>query len=200
MTNEELALLIQAGHTEHYGELWERCRKLLFVILARYQKRVVLPNYISGEDLEQCLFAALQAAVRSYDSGKGFLFSSYLRYHVMNAVQAQLPDQRIAEISANQPAEDDEGDSAELQDFIADESAASAFDHLELSQLRATVRQAVAALPEKPRVCITLSFFEGLTYRRISERTGYSIGTVTAAVHKGLCLLRKDKTLCALYD
>ena len=33
MGNEELALMIQAGHTEHYGELWERCRKLLFAIL-----------------------------------------------------------------------------------------------------------------------------------------------------------------------
>ena len=66
MTNDELALMIQAGHTEHYVELWERCRKLLFYILARYQKRLELPNYISGEDLEQCMYAALREAVKAY--------------------------------------------------------------------------------------------------------------------------------------
>lgn len=200
MENEELALKIQAGQTELYGELWERCRKLLYYILARYQNGITLPNYISGEDLEQCMYAALRAAVKSYDSGKGYKFTSYLHFHVMNTVQAQLPDKHITEISANQPVEDDEGKSGELQDFIEDDTAALQFNNIELSELRATVRKAVAALPERQRICITLYFFEGLTYRQISERTGYTIYIVTTAIHKGLYMLRKDKTLFALYN
>ena len=200
MENEELALKIQAGQTELYGELWERCRKLLYYILARYQNGITLPNYINGEDLEQCMYGALRAAVKSYDSGKGYKFTSYLHFHVMNTVQAQLPDKHITEISANQPVEDDEGKSGELQDFIEDDTAALQFNNIELSELRATVRKAVAALPERQRICITLYFFEGLTYRQISERTGYTIYIVTTAIHKGLYMLRKDKTLFALYN
>lgn len=200
MTNEDLALMIQAGHTEHYAELWANCRKLLFYILKRQQNHITLPNYISWEDLEQCMYTALRAAVKSYDSGKGYKFTSYLHFHVMNTVQAQLPDKHITEISANQPVEDDEGKSGELQDFIEDDTDALQFNSIELSELRATVRKAVAALPERQRICITLYFFEGLTYRQISERTGYTIYIVTTAIHKGLYMLRKDKTLFALYN
>lgn len=200
MTNEEIAVQIQHGNTELYNDLWVQCRKLLYYILARYQKRLELPNYINGEDLEQCMYGALRAAVKSYDSGKGYKFTSYLHFHVMNTVQAQLPDKHITEISANQPVEDDEGKSGELQDFIEDDTAALQFNNIELSELRATVRKAVAALPERQRICITLYFFEGLTYRQISERTGYTIYIVTTAIHKGLYMLRKDKTLFALYN
>lgn len=200
MSNEEIVLQIQSGKTALYNELWEKCRKLLYYILARYQRRLELPNYIDSDDLEQCMYAALRAAVKDYDSGKPYKFTSYLHFHVMNAVQAQLPDKHITEISANQPVEDDEGKSGELQDFIEDDTAALQFNNIELSELRATVRKAVAALPERQRICITLYFFEGLTYRQISERTGYTIYIVTTAIHKGLYMLRKDKTLFALYN
>lgn len=52
MTNEELAIEIQNGHTEYYAVLWENCRRLLFFILHQKATSLPLPNYISPEDLE----------------------------------------------------------------------------------------------------------------------------------------------------
>lgn len=199
MTNEELALLIQAGHTEHYGELWERCRKLLFYILARYQKRLELPNYISGEDLEQCMYTALREAVKAYDSGKGYKFTTYLHFHVMNAVRVQLPDGRIREISGNESVKDDDSEGAELFDFIADDTAAVSFQSIEQREMRRIVRQAVAMLPNDSRICIKLNFFENITQKQIAVITGYSESKVRAAIMKGLRALYKDKDLRALY-
>ena len=199
MTNEELALLIQAGHTEHYGELWERCRKLLFYILARYQKRLELPNYISGEDLEQCMYAALREAVKAYDSGKGYQFTTYLHFHVMRAVRAQLPDSRIKEISGNESVKDDDSEGAALFDFIADDTAAVSFQSIEQREMRLIVRRAVAMLPNDSRICICLNFFENITQKQIAVITGYSESKVHAAIMRGLHTLYKNKALRALY-
>lgn len=200
MENEELALFIQAGQTELYGELWERCRKLLYYILARYQKRLELPNYISGEDLEQCMYAALREAVKAYDSGKGYKFTAYLHFHVMRAVQAQLPDNRIKEISGNEPVKEGEENAAELLDFIADDTAAIRFENIEQRELCETVRRAVSELPQDSRICIELRFFKGLTQQQVSELTGYTISCVRGAVNRGLRQLRKNKALYALYE
>lgn len=199
MENEELALFIQAGQTELYGELWERCRKLLYYILARYQKRLELPNYISGEDLEQCMYAALREAVKAYDNSKGYKFNTYLRYHVINAVKAQLPDSGIIETSGNVAVNDADGDNRELFDYIPDEIAAVPFENIERRDLCATVRRAVSELPHDSRICICLNFFENITQKQIAVITGYSESKVHAAIMRGLHTLYKNKALRALY-
>lgn len=59
MTNEELAIQIQLGHTEHYAELWQNVRRLMYKILHNKISRLELPNYITAEDMEQELYFAL---------------------------------------------------------------------------------------------------------------------------------------------
>ncbi len=44
MTNEELAIQIQLGHTEHYTELWHNVRRLMHKILYAKLSR----NYIAA--------------------------------------------------------------------------------------------------------------------------------------------------------
>lgn len=58
MTNEELAIQIQLGHTEHYSELWQNVRRLMYKILHNKISRLELPNYITAEDMEQELYFA----------------------------------------------------------------------------------------------------------------------------------------------
>lgn len=198
MDNEELALLIQAGHTEHYGELWTNCRRLLRYLLTRYQNGITLPNYISGEDLEQCMYAALREAVKAYDNSKGYKFNTYLRYHVINAVKAQLPDSGIIETSGNVAVNDADGDNRELFDYIPDEIAAVPFENIERRDLCATVRRAVSELPKDSRECISLYYFHDKTQRQIAALTGRTVESVRGALRRGLRLLRNDKRLCAL--
>lgn len=201
MDNEELALLIQAGHTEHYGELWANCRRLLFVILQRKTKRLCLPNYITSEDMEQEMYFALCKAVQAYDDTKPFSFTSYLNYSVMGALRDFLPDMHIKESSYNQTAPGNaDGDESELIDFIADESAPIGHERIELTDLQRITRQAVAELPSREREAVRLYFFNGLTYKQIAERAGVSMELIRARKHKGIAILRRNRALLALHD
>ena len=65
MTNEELAVLIQQGHTELYTELWERVSRLINMMIGKYAERRILPPDIEKEDLLQCGYFAMLAAVKS---------------------------------------------------------------------------------------------------------------------------------------
>lgn len=199
MTNEEMAVQIQHGHTELYSALWEKCEKLLYSLMNRYQKRLNLPNYISAEDLQQCLYFALRAAVNSFDSSKPYKFSTYLNYSVINAAKSILPDSRIIETSANQPAGNDEAESAEILDFFEDTTAAIQFENIELQELREQVRRAVANLPDNSRVCIDLNYFQGMTHNEVAALTGLTVYEVRGAISRGLYILRKNKALRELY-
>lgn len=86
MTNEELAILIQQGNKELCTQLWERVRKLIVMLIEKYTKNWVLPNDIDKEDLLQCGYFVMLAAVKAYDPNKKYKFSSYLSYHVRNIV------------------------------------------------------------------------------------------------------------------
>lgn len=191
---------IQVGNAALYNELWQNCHKLLFYILSRYKKRIELPNYISTEDLEQCMYEALRAAVSSYDSGKPYKFNTYLQYNVMKVVQAQLPDNRIKETSANQNFSEDETDGAELLDFITDDTVTERFKDIELQELRKKVCRAVAELPADSRMCIELCFLKGIPQRQAAELMNLTTSRVRGAIDRGLRIMRKNRLLYELYQ
>ena len=171
MGNEELALMIQAGHTEHYGELWERCRKLLFAIL------------------------------RQKTRGKPYSFNSYLDFSVMGAIRDFMPDTHITEYSYNQPIPNDQDSGeTELLDLIADEDAPIGYEHAELTDLQQRVRQAVAELPRREGEAVRLYYLSGLTYKQIAARAGVSVEMIRTRKNKGIKILRRDRALYALHN
>lgn len=201
MDNEELALLIQAGHTEHYGELWANCRKLLFAILRQKTRRLRLPNYITADDMEQEMYFALCRAVQAYDDAKHYSFTSYLNYSVMGVLRDFMPDMHIKESSYNQTTPGNaDGDESELIDFIADESAPIGHERIELTDLQRITRQAVAELPSREREAVRLYYLSGLTYKQIAERASVSVEMIRARKNKGIKILRRNRALLALHD
>lgn len=62
MDNEELAMLIQRGHTEYYSELWENTRRLIRKLIYQYIRWRKLPNYVDTEDALQCGYFAMCGA------------------------------------------------------------------------------------------------------------------------------------------
>ena len=199
MTNEELAIQIQLGHTEHYGELWAKCRKLLFMLLRQRVSGLRLPNYITPDDLEQEMYFALCRAVQAYDDTKPFSFTSYLNYSVTNVLRDFLPAKLMPEYSYNQTIPNDDGES-ELIDFIADESAPIGHERIELTDLQRITRQAVAELPSREREAVRLYYLSGLTYKQIAECAGVSVEMIHARKNKGIKILRRNRALLALHD
>ena len=68
MTNEELASGIQQG-TDHYGQLWERVCRLVYLLANRYYRNYQHPCRRAGckmDDLIQTGFLAMCDAVKAF--------------------------------------------------------------------------------------------------------------------------------------
>ena len=197
MTNEELAIEIQAGNIQHYTELWQNVRWLMHKILHKKLSQLTLPNYLTAEDMEQELYFALCKAVQAYDDTKPYKFTSYLEYHIMNALRSALPRKPLQESSYNQTTGDDED--TELAEFIADDTAAENLTAVELTDLQTQTRQAVAELPCTERKAVTLYYFRNYSYKQVAEINGTDERTAHKQVQKGLDILRRNKAIKSLY-
>ena len=197
MTNEELAIQIQAGNTQYYSELWQNVRNLMHKILRNKLLRLKLPNYLTSEDMEQELYFALCNAVQAFDDTKPYKFNSYLEYHIMNAIRSVLPSKPLQEHSYNQTTGEDE--STELIEFIVDDTAAEKLHNLELTDIQTQTRQAVAELPYNERKAITLYYFNDLKYKQVGKIMGIDEAKAKKRVQKGLHILRQNKAIRNIY-
>lgn len=198
MTNEELAIQIQLGKSEYYAELWERVRLLMYKLLRSRISGVELPNYIAKEDMEQELYFAFCKAVEAYDNTKPYKFTSYLNFHIRNTVRDALSVCKFKESSYNQTTGDEYN--TELIDLMPDAEAEEKLNIIELIDLQKTVREAVSSLPYNERQVITLYYFRNLTFRQISQLVGTDENIIKKYKEKGLCLLRRNKTIKRLYN
>ncbi len=197
MTNEELAIQIQLGHTEHYTELWGKVKWLMYKILYEKLSKINLPNYISVEDIEQELYFALCKAVQAYDDTKPYKFTSYLNYQIMNAIRCTLPSKPLQEYSYNQVTGEDE--STELVELIPDSTAAERLKDIELTDIQTKVRQAVAELPERERSVVSLYYFDGQSLAQIAENLSVSVERVRGIKSKALHILGQNKAIRGIY-
>ena len=83
MTNEELAVMIQNGHTELYTDLWEQVYRLVCRKAERYSHLLQENGWRTDPedftaDLIQSGYFALIDAVKYFDSKKGIKFNTYL--------------------------------------------------------------------------------------------------------------------------
>jgi len=88
------------------------------------------------------------------------------------------------------------------QDYqsLAEDNIASGAETPEQKVLRDlardTVREAIAGLPERFRLCVDLFFFYDRSYREIEMITGYPANTVKSHVFRAKKILRKKLALC----
>ena len=71
MSNEEMAIRIQAGERELLGPLWEQNSGLLYRLARRYEGLGRLHG-LEYDDLMQCAFLALSRAVEGFQEAKGY--------------------------------------------------------------------------------------------------------------------------------
>ncbi len=166
MSNEELALKIQAGETEYMLDLWEAVRPLLAKLVQPYLERAARMQY-DMDDLLQESYFALEGAVQAYDRDKGFAFTTYLNYQVAKVMRQPLKrwngkNRCIFAASLDAPIGDD-GDDATLQDIIPDQDyilEATAIEHVQSSELMQVMEQRLTQQEYNVLYC---RYWQGLT-------------------------------------
>ena len=207
MSNEELAVLIKQGHTELYTELWERVNRLIGMMILKSTKHRILPPDIDKEDLLQCGYFAMLAAVKAYDKDKNFKFNTYLNLHVKNTVNTAInhgkrktsTDDNIKVYSYNVNVSGDDGEETERLELMQDEKSLYEYEALELSDIQQHVWEAVAELPERQGEVIRRYYLSGETLKEIAEDKGVAVENIRVRKKQGLQMLRKNRWLRSFY-
>lgn len=207
MSNEELAIKIQAGELDYLPELWEQTRKLIRASYKRLMRRCgssqqqFMSYSVSLDDLEQDGYFALLEAVDAYKPESGYKFNSYLRYPIMNHFFTAIGlrtakgrnDPLSAAISLDKPIAGEDGELT-LADAIADENSLTAFenilDDVHREQLHNVLEYCLSRLEPQQEKAIRAKYYNNKTLEQIADEMGCSLEWARQTINKGLRKLR----------
>ena len=187
---EELALVraLQAGSEEAFAQLVAQYSGSLYSFIARS-----LPNPADAADITQDVFIKIFRSIGKFNGHSSLRTWIYrIAVHEASNGRRWWSRHKRAEVTidAEIPGGGDEG-APMLRDTLADrrESPCDAAMHAEL---RATVDEALRALPDLFRTVVVLREMEGMAYDEIAEILELQMGTVKSRLMRGRALLRKE--------
>ncbi|TQF16024.1 sigma-70 family RNA polymerase sigma factor [Myxococcus llanfairpwllgwyngyllgogerychwyrndrobwllllantysiliogogogochensis] len=163
-------------------EVYARCGARAFAVMLR-----LLPSRADAEEVLQEAFLEVWRRARDFDPDRGGLetwVATIARTRAIDRLRSMGTAARVAEGSAHEPPP-----------MSATPPAPD--DATSQGQDRVRVRRAMMTLPPEQREVVDLAYFEGLSQREISERTGDPLGTVKTrarlALEKLADLLRDER-------
>ena len=178
LADEELAgrvVLLDAAALEL---LYDRYVRQCFGLAVR-----MLGDAAVAEEIVQEVFLKLWTQPQSYTQSRG-RFASWL----LSLVHHRSIDELRRRYRTEMPLDGATTGPLNVQADPAPEPA----EQVGLSELRETVRSALAQLPSNQREPIELAFFRGLTHTQIAARLGQPLGTVKTRIRLGM-IARRDK-------
>lgn len=182
-SNEELAMLIQGGATEHIPQLWEQVRRYVEMRASRYASNMP-SRWADADDLTQAGYFAMLAAVRDYEPGRGAKFLTCLTWALQKefaavaGVRSSRRDAARCADSMDAPLSDELEDITQ-HDVLADCRAQEPFLAVEEGDYTLTVHDTILAAlqslcDERKQRLIIGMYFEGHTMTEAAELAGYS--------------------------
>lgn len=165
-----LMALAQDGDRQAYEELLTRVAALVRALVRR---RTGDASW--SEDVVQDALVALHRARHTYDAGRPFAPWMYAIAQNRLVDALRVTRRRLLR---------------EIQPDVMPEPSRRALQ--ERDALRADVRRAVAALPDRQRQVIELLKFEDLSVRDVATRLGMSEANVKVTAHRGYRALRRQ--------
>lgn len=201
MSNEELAVLVKAGHTEYIPQLWGQVEKFVSLQATKRARQLEGFGGVTTEDLYQSGFLALMEAVDSFDSEAGRSFIGWLSLNLKTAF-AEAAGYRTrrrdmldfaTDLDAPIPGTDD----LTAADSVADPGAAQDFEAAERriwrNQLHTALEIALGGLPADKADILRRRFYQGQTLTEIAAEEGSSIETIRQREQKALRAMRNPR-------
>lgn len=213
MSNEEIAVQIQAGKIELMGELWAGVENLVRWKANRVNNAIGHSAGVDFDDLCQSGYLALVAAVETYRPENGS-FSSWLMLHLKTAfaeatgyrtVKGRLDPLNNA-LSLDRPLDNDT-DGASFGELVPDPKAAATMDAVEEAlwrrQLHDALESVLAELPEEQSTVLKKRYYDQQTLVGAAQQIGTTAEDVRKLEGQGLKALRHhrlSKKIRPFYD
>lgn len=195
MTGEDADLVraVASGSEDALVQLYDRHAGAVYATARR-----LTTDWGLAEDVVQETFLALWNRAEQYDPTLGSL-PTWLRTIARNRTIDRLRaiGRRPPTVAAADMALSDEGDTATLERLVSGGTVVGAgmpvmspLALLEETELRTSLAQALAGLPEVERTVLVLAYREELSQSEIAERLGWPIGTVKTRTRRALLRMR----------
>ncbi|MBQ2967447.1 MAG: sigma-70 family RNA polymerase sigma factor [Clostridia bacterium] len=209
MTNEELAIKIGQGESEHMEQLYKQCKRLLDMEADKYFRQhstLCQHRGVEAEDLKAVTFFALHEAVQAYcNSDKQYSFNSYLKYPLQNTFNSTVglrtkrdqndPLNLCLSLNAPLPGTDEE---LELQDIITDSTAEMTADvdfQATVQGVFPLVKDVLGTEKQRQYYIIEQMYKHEKTARQIAEERGTTQNTVYQDVRTAFRFLRRNNRI-----
>jgi len=181
LTEQEMIATILAGEIQLYHELIRPCERSVYLMALSYMK-----NEADAEDVAQ------EAIVRGFRKLSSFRaeskFSTWLISITINEARNRLRRQALVRMESLDQLDEYKGISpALLRDWREIPSEA-----IERDEVRNSIQQAVAQLPDVYRQVFLLRDVEELTTSETAEALNISIPSVKVRLHRARMMLQKQ--------
>ncbi len=181
MHEQELPTALAADLESHFERLVEIYQNRLYAFALR-----LIGNPQDAEEIIVDALVRAYQALGQYDAGRiaTLELRPWLYQITLNVFRNRVRGRKLPVVSYDQPG------GLQVPE-IASEQSAQPEAALERSQLRDTLATALATLPERERIAITLRHVQGVAYGDIAAILEQPVGTVKANVHRGVRRLRQ---------
>lgn len=180
MTDEELALLYVGGNNKAFDALLERTQSRLFTYIM-----FVVRDEDTANDIFQDTFVKVIMKLQEgkyTDSGKFTFWITRIAHNVIMDWYRQTKNEKIVEVSEG-------NDLANIKSTSLIDNCRE--DEIVNEQVLKDVRRMMDTLPAPQREVVYMRFYQGLSFKEISEITGVSINTSLGRMRYAILNLRR---------
>ena len=212
MTNEEIAIRIQAGEQALMNELWKQNKGFFYLnassLYTRQRERCDASG-VEFDDLLQTCYFALCDAVQAFQPDTGYKLMTYLTFPLKDHFRALLGirttkrDAINESKSLDEPIGEDDSDTTRI-DMLADPDSGEPFeavvDDIFQSESRDALEKSISKLPERRAAVVRSRYFEDKTLEQVAAEMNVSRQMIQHLECEALQEMSRDRYLQAFHD
>ncbi len=200
MTNEELAIRIKSGNSSAIPQLWGQVEKLIYFLCNKLYLRYNEPLTRAGvelDDLTQEGYFAFLDAIQGYDESKGYKFTTYLNYPLLNRIRSLVGGKSQTALNTADSLERPIEDNLILADIVADSnnSFLPVEERLYWDQVRKDLEQGISALDGIQQDIVRGKYYNGMSTKDLSQQHGRTYEYMRGVEYAAFRRLRRDKKI-----